>query len=123
MGALSRRDDALHSALESPYAPLGGVTILRAPAGFVEVARIARSRRRPLMKDSSAASFRASTHRSLAGAAPAAFCAFAAAPPAAQPGRPGPFDLSLAELCTVRVQTASRRAETLNAVPSAGYVV
>ena len=75
------------------------------------------------MKDSSAASFRASTHRSLVGAAAAAFCAFAAAPLAAQPGRPSPFDLSLEELGTVRVQTASRRAETLNAVPAAVYVI
>lgn len=75
------------------------------------------------MKVSSAASFRSQNRRSLSCAVAAALSACAAWPVKAQPSRPSPFDLSLEELGTVRVQTASRRAETLNTVPAAVYVI
>jgi iron complex outermembrane receptor protein len=75
------------------------------------------------MKGLSAMSLYVSTRRPLARAVAAVCCALASLPLAAQPSRPSPFDLSLEELGTVRVQTASRRAETLNTVPAAVYVI
>src|SRR5690606_24870552 len=114
---------AARAARLLPYARRRGIPILRAPASLVEVARVAHCRRRPLMKDSSAAFARSLIRRPISSAVAAAFCACAALPLAAQPSRPSPFDLSLEELGTVRVQTASRRAETLNAVSAAVYVI